>query len=388
MRRIVYRIAALILVLSLFPCVSSCGEETTTVNNGYTFSDEELSECVTGLTTCLYGEYFFYAADGKMKYNLISDLQEVGMNIYSDTLAEGTDDPFGHVYFPIMLIDRAATNENGGSPVLIIAYENLRSDEGTAIVSYDLYKSEITVIKDGILSGVQYLCLYGDYIYYMTADYDEGNNIHRVKKDGSDYSTLDNPENNIYRLITAYEDRVYYYDSAGQIYSSTLDFQDSQHLVDDAGAYEPFVRDGYIYYYQFAGYVTLEATEENEERQIFSYDLYRCSTEDTSDSEVILEGITIAIAYCGDDEIYYYLANPYWHEDGSYDTGEDTLYAYSISTGETVTVYEGYDTSLSSRELKVSTDKYIIFEDYYRNGRGNVYVAHNISTGEETEIPY
>ncbi len=342
------------------------------------------------LTGYVYGDYYFFVSEGNILYQHLDDIQETPLNIYSDPLATGDDNPFGYAGFSFILVDEALTAENDGYPVLLFAHINLRSNNVCyQIFLYDLKTNKITMIKDKIRDNVQSLCLYGDYIIYTTNEGDDGYNIHRVMKDGSGYMKLENPENELYRVIEVYDDRVYFYDGALQVYSMSLDFDDVEYVLSYAGMSDPFIRDGYIYYPQYVETIEFENDVTGEVTYYPSCNLCRSSISNPSESEVLINNF-----YSGmfsDNTYFYYLANPYVMDCGVDNYGSDVLYSLDFATGETKIVYDEFESDVL-RYIGFASDDYIIFEDCYVYEGGSYgptfYTARNLKTGEEFNIPF
>ncbi|MCD7943598.1 MAG: DUF5050 domain-containing protein [Clostridia bacterium] len=333
----------------------------------------------------VYGEYLFCSASdsGDIVYQLLDDVQDVALNIYTDPLATGDDNPFGYATYSFYLVDEEATIANGGSPVLLFAHKNMRSaDCCYNIFSYDLATNEITMIKEGINENIQSLCLYGDYIIYTTNEGDNGYNIHRVMKDGTGYLKLDNPDCETYRVADVYGDRVYFCDGAYQIYSMSLDFDDVQYVLTYAGLADIFVRDGYIYYPQYVETVVYTDEETGKESYYPSCNLCRSPVDDPEESEILINNFYVGMS--SDTTLYYFAVDP-----SDISVLSSTLYSYSLNTGDIGVIYDDLPSNVY-RSIDFAGDEYIVFSDVYMNESGAygtaTYTALNLATGEEFTV--
>ncbi len=334
----------------------------------------------------IYDDYVFYYDgyyDKRLEYQHINNIcEDGGLYIYSDPLASEDDDPFGSPTDRFFLVDYAATEKNKNSPVLIIAYDyevfdatGYYSTSYFKIVSYDLAKNEMTVIQDGIDGSIQSLHLYGNYIIYTTNDGDEGYNIYSIKKDGSGYAALENTECYLYRMHTAYNGYIYFYNSAYQLYRAPLDLSEKEYLFDTAPSFiDAFVEDGYLIY--SSNYVSAEDNDWG----VHSVDICRIPFSDfTAEPEVLVSNVYVGMAFR--DKFYYFHSGSKTIDD-KFCINYDTLYVFSFDTMSSSVVWEKEDFKGAYMGF---SDDYVVYKN--SNITGMLY-AIDIATGEETEIPY
>ncbi|MCD7783027.1 MAG: DUF5050 domain-containing protein [Firmicutes bacterium] len=368
---------ALALMLPLAALLfTSCGM------TGEDYSDETICYAAKMTTSgvYLYGDLVFYydSGDFRIEYQSISSPSEDGGTyIYSDPLISESDDPLaGSSYF--FLVDYDASDENDNSPILIIAYEydmfdssGYYTESAYRIVSCNITSGEITIIKDEIYDSIQSLRLYGNYIVYTTNDGDEGYNIFSIKKDGSEYSALDNPEYNLYSVQTIYDGYVYFCNAAYELYRAPLDLSGKEYLFDTAACFiTAFVEDGYLIYCD-------NLTEGNS--GLGAVDVCRKPISDlTAEPETLITGVYVGMDFR--DNFYYFLSEPKTVNDKTY-IDYDTLYVYSFETMSSSVAWniEDFDGS-----YKGFLDDIIVYKD---NSSGNL-VAYNMKTAESVEIPY
>ncbi|MCD7747633.1 MAG: DUF5050 domain-containing protein [Firmicutes bacterium] len=358
---------------------TSCSETDEDYNNE--------SICYTAKMTTsgvyIYGDLVFYydSGDNRIEYQSISSPNEDGGTyIYSDPLASDSEDPLsggGSTYF--FLVDYEASDKNKNSPILIIAYNYYVFDSSGyyvtslayRIVSYDVMSNEITIIKDEIYDSIQSLQLCGNYIVYTTNDGEEGYNVYSIKKDGSEYSALDNPECNLYRVETIYEGYVYFYDAAYELYRAPLDLSEKEYLFDIAAYYiNSFVEDGYLIY--------CDNLTKNDSG-LSAVDVCRRPLSDlTAEPETLITNVCLGMEFR--DNFYYYLSEARVKDDITY-IDYNTLYVYSFET-------------MSSSVAWDFEDFYGVYMGFlddcivYKEDGVNILTAYNINTGEESEIPY
>lgn len=130
----------------------------------------------SGYFNTLWNGIYFYVPYGKSadKTLMWCDLRQEDpepIPLYSDFFGE--DDPFTG-FSPTgfrILPDEAATRENNGMPVYIIAYNRsvLIDGERTShyrLVSFNTADNQLTVLNEDIGAGLEEIALYGDTLYY------------------------------------------------------------------------------------------------------------------------------------------------------------------------------------------------------------------------------
>ncbi|MCD7943596.1 MAG: DUF5050 domain-containing protein [Clostridia bacterium] len=376
MKKIVSLFLAMLLAVTA-PCAFSSCE-----------NDADISEAVYVDTSsrqpCVYDDYVFYfdTDTQEVNYQIVTNVQQTGISIITDPLSEGEDNPLNQMLVYYFLVDIISSDKNGHSPVLLLGcmdYSDPYAESDYKVISYDLATNSLTVLASGLYSPFQSFAVYGEYVIFTTQDGDEGYNVHCVKTDGTEYVTLDNSECSLYRVRYAYEDKIYFTDAAYRLYSAPLDLSEKEYLCDLPASYvSPFIKDDYLIFCGEAENIPLELEDSEMEYTLISADLCRLPLSDLSgDAETLISGVNVGRCYR--DKFYYYIAE---NREGTYYLNTDTLHVYSFDTMTSEVVWEkdgvGYYAAFS--------DKYIIYEDTYPGTA--CYIAYNINTGEETEIPY
>ncbi len=360
----------------------SVSNDTEPADNG-SVSSEPYYINTTFQLPCVYDDYvFFFDTSSQMiEYQIITAVHSTGISIISDPLASGEDSPLSQMVFYYFLVDVWSSDNNGYSPILLIAcYDYSEYDRDVyKVISYDLSSNTYKVLVDDIYNPFQSFALYGEYIIFTTQDGDEGYNIHCVKTDGSDYVTLDNPDCDLYRVRTVSDDTVYFTDSVYHLYSAPLDLSEKEYLCDIPASYvSAFVEDGYLIYCGESESITIELEDSEKTYSLTSADLCRKPLSDLSaEAEVLTSSVNVGRHF--KDKFYYYIAE---NREGTYYLNTDTLYVYSFDTMTSEVVW----TKEGAGYYAAFSDKYIIYEDVYPNS--TCYVAYNIATGEATEVPY
>ena len=319
----------------------------------------------------IYRDTIYYnvleRSSAKIKYQNLNNIQNKGAELGADPLAGATSgglfndvDPW-----PFFLVDEEATTKNGGMPVFIIAcdYSKNEMTDVYRIFSYNSKDNTVKVIYEEY-ENIQWLALYGDYIFYETAEGDKGDILHRVKKDGSEYIEMENKDALGNKIHYIYEDKIYYVHGGKGLYSMNLDFSGSEYLFDVSNGRYSFAYDGYIYY----------IWKHTAQRGV---DLCRRSISEPSKEEIVLSGV--AYGFYGNGVFYYYR---YDSEDAVSYNG-NTVYGYIPSTKESFEAVK--KPSVKLLELSGWNDEYLVCACY--GGKDDYYSVVNIKTGKEFIIP-
>lgn len=346
--------------------------------------------CAKGFNIYLYDNilYYYDTSTFSIKYQDLTNVQTTGLPLYGDVLASGEENPFANIFSPAVYfaVDPKATKENDNRHVLVGAYYRYAIDKQTnrmknfyQITSFDTGTNKVTVIQDEIAENIQSLCIYGDRIIYTTNEGDLGTNIHIIGKDGSGYKKMENPDKKSYRVETVYKNRIYFIDSAGQLFSCSLALDDTQYLFNIVLRAEMFIVNDRIVYCD-----NLQATE-FDGMSYMNVDIVSCPISDTSKKEKLLSDVSMGMN-CG-DKFYYYLSEP--RKIGSaVEEYSHILYEYSFETGLSKEVYDLGDKEISRCYTAIG-ENYIVYTetDYSSGSPVSRRIAQNLKTGEETEVP-
>ncbi len=320
--------------------------------------------------------YFSDWDDGGIWYQDVNNIQPTKLPLHNDALSDGSDDPFAQLKAACILVDEDATIKNGGAPVLIIcgSFPIGYSEDtgivykGTMIGSFDTLTNKWTVISDDVEGEPMEMSMYRDTIFFVTATGGEdGYVLHKINRDGSGYSSMENEEPTKLSIGWVHNDVIYYVEyKTLSVCSCNLDFSDRHVLFDGTGVNYvkdvSYVTDDYIYY------TVINADGEE--------DLYRRSLKDISKSEFLLEDATGG--FYGD--VYYYYSGFALY----------VLSSLNMETGETKTVYDITDDSDKITKSRYAYgDTYIICEFTYRGSdtSGMHYTCIDLVSGKEWLIP-
>ena len=319
----------------------------------------------------IYRDTIYYnvleGSSAKIKYQNLNNIRNKGAELGADPLASSTSGGlFNDVEpWPFFLVDEEATSKNGGMPVFIIAcdYSKTETMDVYRIFSYNSKDNSVKVIYEEP-ENIQWLALYGDYIFYETAEGDKGDILHRVKKDGSEHIEMENKDALGNKIHYIYEDKIYYVHGAKGLYSMNLDFSGSEYLFDVSNGRYSFAYDGYIYY----------IWKHTAQRGV---DLCRRSISDPSKEETVLSGI--AYGFYENGVFYYYR---YDSEDAvSYNC--NTIYGYIPEAKESFEAVKKPSGKLL--ELSGWNYEYLVCACY--GGKDDYYSVVNIKTGKEVIMP-
>ena len=375
---------AAICLLSVFVFLSFVLSACSTPGND---SDDV---CARGFNTYLYDDiiYYYDINTFSIKYQDLNNIQTAGLPLYGDVLASGEENPFTNIFSPMVYfaVDQKATKENNNKHVLIGAYRRTGVDKQTnrpksfyQITSFDTGTNKVTVIQDEIAENIQSLAIYGDWIIYTTNEGDRGTNIHVIGKDGSGYKKMENPDKKSYRVETVYKNRIYFIDSAGQLFSCSLALDDTQYLFNIVLRAEMFIANDYIVYCD-----NLQATE-FDGMSYMNVDIVRCPISDVSKKEKILSNVSMGMNH--GEKVYYYLSEP--RKIGPV-TAEYShiLYEYSFETDSSREVYDLQDKAISRCYIALG-DNYIVYSetDYSSGSPVSRWIVQDLKTNEETVVP-
>lgn len=370
-------LAIFILLAFVF---SACSKPEQTMDEVY----------ANGFNIYLYDDiiYYYDLNTFSIKYQDLNNIQTAGLPLYGDVLASGEENPFTNIFSPMVffVVDPKATKENNDKHVLIGAYYKYAIDKQTnrmknfyQITSFDTGTNKVTVIQDEIAENIQSLAIYGDWIIYTTNEGDRGTNIHVIGKDGSGYKKMENPDKKSYRVETVYKNRIYFIDSAGQLFSCSLALDDAQYLFNIVLRAEMFIANDYIVYCD-----NLQATE-FDGISYMNVDIVRCPISDVSKKEKILSNVSMGMNH--GDKFYYYLSEP--RKVGSaVEEYSHILYEYSFETGSSREVYDLQDKEISRCYIALG-DNYIVYSetDYSSGSPVSRWIAQGLKTNEETVVP-
>lgn len=370
-------LAIFILLAFVF---SACSKPEQTMDEVY----------ANGFNIYLYDNIFYYYDINtfSIKYQDLNNIQTTGLPLYGDVLASGEENPFANIFSQAVYfaVDPKATKENNDKHVLIGAYYKYAIDKQTnrmknfyQITSFDTGTNKVTVIQDEIAENIQSLAIYGDWIIYTTNEGDRGTNIHVIGKDGSGYKKMENPDKKSYRVETVYKNRIYFIDSAGQLFSCSLALDDAQYLFNIVLRAEMFIANDYIVYCD-----NLQATE-FDGMSYMNVDIVRCPISDVSKKEKILSNVSMGMNH--GDKFYYYLSEP--RKVGSaVEEYSHILYEYSFETGSSREVYDLQDKEISRCYIALG-DNYIVYSetDYSSGSPVSRWIVQDLKTNEETVVP-
>lgn len=370
-------LAIFILLAFVF---SACSKPEQTMDEVY----------ANGFNIYLYDNIFYYydISTFSIKYQDLNNIQTTGLPLYGDVLASGEENPFTNIFSPMVffVVDPKATKENNDKHVLIGAYYKYAIDKQTnrmknfyQITSFDTGTNKVTVIQDEIAENIQSLAIYGDWIIYTTNEGEQGTNIHVIGKDGSGYKKMENPDKKSYRVETVYKNRIYFIDSAGQLFSCSLALDDAQYLFNIVLRAEMFIANDYIVYCD-----NLQATE-FDGMSYMNVDIVRCPISDVSKKEKILSNVSMGMNH--GDKFYYYLSEP--RKVGSaVEEYSHILYEYSFETGSSREVYDLQDKEISRCYIALG-DNYIVYSetDYSSGSPVSRWIVQDLKTNEETVVP-
>ncbi len=336
-----------------------------------------------------------------LKYHNIDNVQEESIPVYNDVFA-GNEDPFiTNGPSARFMLDKKATEENGGIPVLIYAhkYEIIGDNTLARIFSFNTATNKMTLIADNITNFCDNFWLYNDTIFYYCYNpaFDDGGDgfePYSVSKYGGDVTRYEFPDRSFhYKLIEVYKDKLYFANSKTlQLYRSDLDFKNAELLNESLRS--PIIKGGYLYY-------IVPQTTEIDGCTIGYSDLYRSPLDDLNfeKSEIVLEKATkIEI---NENKVYHGLVDDLElvplpaYLGGTPEAVTQIRYSYDLITGEKSTVYD-YSNDKRLRITVLFTN-----EDYYRYtyrvptdeivmGEAvtkTVEAVVNRNTGKETIVP-
>ncbi len=344
------RFSSIYLLCLLLFSLSACGNPVLTEQSQNYPQVSEGSICI------IYGDTVFYypAFDNipvlSIKYQDIKNVSDEGRPLLDDPLLEDELNPFANMTgLTLIAVDHEATKKNDGVPVLIITY-SIGFNHYT-IVSFNTKTNEIKTIKDDIYDNVQSLHVYGDIIYYTVNRGDKGYDMCRVDTNGKNDSVKDNPYSSVYRILTVYEDKIYYL-SGSRVYTCNLDFSEQTLLTEGIARYTAFIHDGYFYYasglkyHDIGNYTSISET------------VSRFPLSDPSATEVFIEDIVWCVNF--GSKLYYCESAPRLLGDVTWDDGTNVLMVMDLDTRETAVVYDrGDDTSFSTIEGMSDSDSWI-----------------------------
>ena len=310
MKKIIsFTLALITLLLSLMSCTPD--PNTTSTINPNTEETPNITIAKTGML--LYDNTFFYKTqpipDGNLddvtiKYQNIENIQPEGILLYADSLGEN-EDPFRGYGNAFMLIDEKATKENGGIPVLIIAY-GVMSEEGSyiyKIVSFNQSTNKLNVIADNIGNGFTSFCLIDDTIFYQYNTGDkEGYVFFSVNKNGGEPEITSFSSQNQVVIIGCYGETIYMFENGTtKIISCDMNFENSKNILESCNLKcKPFIEGEILYYGNDNSEITVG------ENKIEGCNIYKIDlTSPDSAPELFMENVISASNY--DSKLFYSL---------------------------------------------------------------------------------
>ncbi len=247
-------ISTLLILAMLISTLASCkkadgGEESenpveTTLWES-TLSDPEAVFLHGSLQGDIYGDFVFLSDQVNcVSYNFLDEPSPYSIPLYDPSLGGASDNPFkGNGAADIILVDKKASAENGGTPILYIVVGTNK------IIRFNMEDNSTQIIKEKIPNRIISLSIYGDTIIYGTSDADEGLNIHSIDKNGENYKKLDNPDKLTCRVQTGYKNKLYFIDQKTMVmYRCNLpDLTGLEKVFDAHMISYAFAHNGYIY---------------------------------------------------------------------------------------------------------------------------------------------
>lgn len=341
---------------------------------------EKMIQAYVATGVMIYGDTIYYNylpqnSNAEIRYQNLNNIQDEGSELGADPLASSSSGGLfdGIDSWPFFLIDECATEENNGIPVFIIACEypaGSATETVHKIFSYNTKDNTMKVIHEET-ENIQWLSLYGDYIFYITNEGDKGWIIHRIGKDGSNHIEMENKEALSNSIHFIYKDKIYYTQGNKKLLSMNLDFSESEYLFDVITNASPFINDGYIYY--------MSNLTRLKEGGKYVNELCRRNIDDISKEETVLSNIAIGMHRNG---IFYYF---------KYDSVDDTvyndniIYGYAVQTGESFVAIEKH--SIESGLIYLGWNEEYLVCRFSENGELYLMIV-NIETGKENVIPY
>lgn len=340
---------------------------------------------VVGTSHFTFDNYYFFVKDGVFCYQLLGNENSKTLPIYHDTLANDSDNPFPNISIHYsILVDPIASSKNEKEPVLILEYSYIDlSDEKKPklmyrIVSFDMEKQQLSIIKDEIANPVQSLALYDGIIFFTTNEGDLGYDMHSVHTDGTNYRRIENKNHDLFRILYISNHRIYYLNEGlGDLYSCNLNFEEVTYLYQINLLPEMFINDGYVYYS-----TNSQFGESNGNRWLHS-EIYRRSIEDPTVEEKVLTKVTAGRNF-GDTFYYYSYDNANLTEEPFDTMGLGVLYAYNLKTKSTQVVFDSRDEK-KRKELVALSDEYLVIREL--SGSGNdLYSYVDLATLKEKKL--
>jgi len=401
------KISGIFIVFIVFISFISCQSQTTDgIENDYNANSKTIQ---------IYNNRLYYFDGTTVAYRRLTDSPENMEILCSDSLC-------GHASYScplflgwspsrIMAIDGEESRKNNNYPIIYISHWIANSessrDGSYRIIRYNSAKNTSEVIISNIPNPIAFFYLYKNYIFYVTADGDAGYNIHSVAKDGRNKYSLDNPNNNLYILIGAENDTLYYSDWFGNIFLSDLQLKSNSFVIQTNSAMgAAYIYDGFLYYANDYGIAAIMGTTE-----IMNCNFYRIPLDNLSDiqPEKLIENVFYSILpycfqvknrlyYCAALPEYiglghYYAANNEKQDIDFYYNSTGTIYSYNMETGEVRVEIENDGFDLLS--FFGGSGDYIIYDLYrvqtditkpYGNFDETPLFAFNIVSKEQIEI--
>ncbi len=375
------------LCLPLFSCSDGTMDSDGTDNIGTDDVEPREPEYVEGsMDGIVFDDIYYYKTNrGFLRYYDLTDIEAGSFSANSDPLVDGTHsgNP-ASVAGSFFVVSPKLTDENNGNHVLIVL--NNAYLDYARLYTYDLSANKATFLSEEISKNVQSLDVYEDKIIYTINNGNEGWDIYIIDDDGKNHIMKDNSRKAMYRVVTVYNDRIYYVDERlGILYSDSLTFDDEQKLFSiGVTSIYPFIVDGYIVYAPpNPSYVEYEG------RRYIGYDLYRRPLDDIEEKELMLENVCGA-RLCG-DRFFYVFTEPYRNTE-SIVSYMPSLYEYSFETDETRKLYDLNGTKRTRAWQVISEDWLVLIDIDYSTGdtfqtRTDTTIVLNLATGEETVLP-
>ena len=387
---------------SVIPTLST--EVTDTISTETPLPDAKNKIFVASNSTYIYNNMYFYTKAWindinspyvtGIKYQYLDDITDTGHNIFDASIGQ-TDifTQYNIQSIKSLAVDREATNQNNGVPVLIICCK-IKGNENHSFLSYNMANNKLTVILDNteISSSMSRFYIYGDLIYYLVyAKNENGSNatkVRSIKKDGTDLREYDISFDIANPSFTFYNDKIYYTKDVTidqHLYVADINFENSRVFTEIKNiANPPKIKNGYIYYLDNTRNVVIDGISST------VYDLYRRSLDDYENSspEILIPGIRNY--YLAGSKVIYYTKDDVVKIEGmNFDYVEPhILRCYDTQTDtHTKLIVENKEKESMVNIFRVSDDFLIYEKGPYQPDAPRVFFSVDLNTGEVYSFP-
>ena len=403
-------ISLTLVLMSMMLCLVSCTPTNTSNNSDSDGLFEEFSGSV------VYNNIFYYSgkADPEsddmtltIKYHNLDNMNKYGIPLYGDVL--GTeDDPFKKTSSRLMIIDKKATEENNGLPVLLIiqgySYDSVANDLMFQIISFNTATNRATVIADKITDVVYGTAYLKDDDIYFTRfigkkpgenGYDEnaenGLFLYKISKHGGEMQRYDIDRTVECYPLAQYDGYIYFQKGLTQysLYRCDKNFENVELVMENPNQLR--------IYNEYVFWSVKNETKNIEGNTYTSYNYYKRPIDnilDNSKDELVLENVDSLIRYyndevfyCEENDIDYKKLTPYDDTSVAY---FQKCYSLNIVTGEKSVLYDFTHAHKDRIKLYYYTNShyivnYTVEADNFL-GYTNKKILVNRETGKETPI--